>query len=184
MARFFWILIALFLSLSGTSQPGTFIIRKSDTVPNRAAKTSLLWYSMGTSGGSTRGVILDNINARAIFRSKSVLYFGPEAEYYFGGNYESNLSLGLFVQRRYLLAVNTVVVVEGNYHFGLQPRLNDEGLSSPYQNAGLAVGLDYWFFREWRLQLMLEYQINAIGINLAEHITPMVRINWPIFTKK
>jgi hypothetical protein len=184
MPRSFYIIIALFFSISGSAQPGTFVVRKSDSVAPRAQQINLLWYSMGTSGGSTRGVILDNIEARLVFRSKGHLFFGPEVEYYFAGDYESNFAVGFFAQRRYLLAVNTVVVVEGNYHFGTEQRFNEEGVARPYQNAGLGVGFDWWFWREWRCQIMLEYQINAIGLSLEENLTPLIRINWPIFTKK
>ena len=183
MRRFGWIIL-LFFTLSGYAQPGdvgTISVRKPKP---RAKQVDLLWFGVATSGGATPRHVIENVSGRLTFRSKSALYFGPEFEYYWDGDYVGNSTIGIFGQKRTLIAPNTVVVVEANYHYGLQkwPILDADPVS--FHNLGIGLGMDWWFVRDWRFQLMLEYQVNAIGTDFGERLSPVARINWPLYLKK
>ncbi len=183
MLRFSCIILLLF-SLSCTAQPpNTFKVRKRDSVKVRPDQINLLWLGMGSSGGSTKGTVIDNFHLRATFRSKRNYHFGPESEYYYSGHYKGNMSVGAFFQKRYQISPSTVIALDINYHYGLQKFVLDENIPTSFHNGGLALGFDWWFIKDWRLQLLLEYQVNAIGTEFEEHLTPMIRINLPIYLK-
>lgn len=185
MHRGLFIIFTLLCFSSFGQTPGTFTVRKDSNtirVKQRSETVDLLWLGGGVSGGSP-ATIIDNVHARLTFRSKRAVYFGPEAEYYYTGLFENKFSIGLFGQKRYLVAPLTVVVVEANYHIGLGQMQLEYGDPGIYQNLGIGIGFDWWFLREWRLQLMLEYQVNAVGRNFEERLTPVARINWPLFFK-